>query len=172
MLLYMFNGQVGIVNYVFKQCGIIDEFKTWLGDGNLAIWVITIGNAWYQFPFHMMTILAGLQTIPEDLIDAAEVDGAGPFRRFRYITLPCLRNIIVMSTSLMVIFSFKAFALIWTATQGGPFYTTSIFEVYTYQLAFQEFNMGYAATVGAVSLLFLAVFAFIYIKTVQREIGI
>ncbi len=169
MLLYMFDGQVGIVNYTLKQLGLISEYKSWLGDGRLAIWVVILGNSWYQFPFHMMTILAGLQSIPESVVDAARVDGAGIFSRFRHITLPFLRNIMVMSTSLMVIFSFKTFALIWTATNGGPFYTTSIFAVYTYQLGFQEFNMGYAAAVGTISLLFLAVFAFIYIKAVERE---
>lgn len=168
--LFMFNSEVGIINYVLKEIGIIDQFKSWLGDPNLAMLAIIIANVWRQFPFYMLTIVAGLQTVSKEEIEAASIDGAGSIQRFRYIILPHVQNVFMMVTSLMVIWNFKNFALIWTMTRGGPVNATTTSVIYVYQTAFEDFNIGYAATIGVINLLLLMFFTFIYIRSIEKEI--
>jgi multiple sugar transport system permease protein len=116
-------------------------------------------------------MLAGLQTVPEDCIEAARIDGAGSIAVFRYITLPWLRNIIVISTTLMMIQNFNNFALIWSITGGGPINSTTTFVIYVFQKAFEEFNFGYASAIGMVWMVLLVVFAYVYMKFAVKEIN-
>lgn len=170
LFLYMFNTKIGIVNYTLQRTGLIAEFLPWLAKPVLAMTAVIIANIWNQFPFHLTTMLAGLQTVPEDCIEAARIDGAGSIAVFRYITLPWLRNIIVISTTLMMIQNFNNFALIWSITGGGPINSTTTFVIYVFQKAFEEFNFGYASAIGMVWMALLVVFAYVYMKFAVKEI--
>jgi multiple sugar transport system permease protein len=168
LTLYMFNGEVGIINYTLKTLGLIDEFIPWFGSTDHALPAIIIANIWNQTPFYMLMLLAGLQTRPDDLMEAAKIDGAGTWARFRYVTLPHLKGIIMIVTALMVIWNFNNFDLIWTTTQGGPVNATMVLSVYTYRQAFLGFRLGYASAIAVVWLLGLVAFLYFYIKAVGR----
>ena len=170
LFLYMFNTKIGIVNYSLQQAGLIQKFLPWMSSPTLSMTAVVIANIWNQFPFHLTTMLAGLQTVPEDCLEAVRIDGAGRLGVFWYIVLPWLRNIIVISTTLMMIQNFNNFALIWTMTGGGPIHATTTFVIYVFQKAFEEFNFGYASAIGMVWMLLLIVFAYVYMKFAVKEI--
>lgn len=169
LFLYMFNSEVGIINYILKKFHIISEFIPWFGGrGSTAMIAVIIANIWNQFPFYMLMFLANLQTIPKDIIEAAEIDGANTFKKFSHITLPYLKNVILITTTLMIIWNFNNFDIIWTTTKGGPVNTTTTFSIYTYLMAFRNFDIGYASAIGVVWLLVLLLFSFFYIKILER----
>lgn len=167
LFLYMFNAQVGIVDYALVKLGITEEFVNWFGSTRNAVWAVAFANIWHQTPFYMLMILAGLQTVPQELYEAARVDGASVFQRFRYVTLPSIRNILAIVIILQVIWNFNNFDLIWAMTQGGPVNSTTTLAIYVYRKAFVELQIGYAAAIGLVLLVFLAVFAALYIRLVE-----
>ncbi len=169
LTLYMFNGEVGLINYTLKTLGLIDEFIPWFGSTAHALPAIIVANIWNQTPFYMLMLLAGLQTRPEDLMEAAKIDGAGMWARFRYVTLPHLKGIIMIVTALMVIWNFNNFDLIWTTTQGGPVNATMVLSVYTYRQAFLSFRLGYASAIAVLWLAGLVAFLYFYIKAMEGE---
>ncbi len=169
LTLYMFNGEVGIVNYTLQAVGVIRKFIPWFANERAAMWALIIVNVWNQAPFYMLMLLAGLQTRPEELIEAAKMDGAGTLGRFWHITLPHLREIIMIITALMVIWNFNNFDLIWTATEGGPVDATMTLSVYTYRQAFLSFRMGYSTAISVVWLLGLLVFSVFYVRVMEGK---
>ena len=130
---------------------------------------VILAYVWNETPFFMLMLLAGLQSIPGDIVEAAVVDGASGFGVFRYITVPSLRRIIAISTILMIIWNFNNFTVIWPMTQGGPINATTTFVVYVYRNAFQNFNIGYAATIGVVWLVLLLILTFFYMRALGGE---
>ncbi len=169
LTLYMFNGEVGIINYTLKTLGLIDKFIPWFGNTEHALLAVMIANIWNQTPFYMLMLLAGLQVRPDDLMEAAKIDGAGSWARFRYVTLPHLKGIIMIVTALMVIWNFNNFDLIWTTTQGGPVNATMVLSVYTYRQAFLSFRLGYASAIAVLWLFGLIAFLYFYIKAMEGE---
>jgi multiple sugar transport system permease protein len=167
LTLYMFNGEVGIVNYTLRTAGLIDKFVPWFGSTKHALWALVIANIWNQTPFYMLMLLAGLQSRPDELMEAAKIDGAGMFSRFRYITIPHLTGIILIVTSLMVVWNFNNFDLFWATTQGGPVNATMTLSVYTYRQAFLAFRMGYASAISVLWLLGLLAFSIVYIRAME-----
>ena len=167
LTLYMFNGEVGIVNYTLHSVGIIRKFIPWFANERAAMWALIVVNVWNQAPFYMLMLLAGLQTRPEELVEAAKMDGAGTLIRFWHITLPHLREIIMIITALMVIWNFNNFDLIWTATEGGPVDATMTLSVYTYRQAFLSFRMGYATAIAVIWLLGLLAFSVFYVRVME-----
>jgi len=168
LFIYMFNSQVGIVNYALAQLGLTEGFVNWFGSTRNALWVVAFANIWHQAPFYMLMILAGLQTVPQELYEAAKVDGASAVQRFWHITLPGIRGILSIVVILQVIWNFNNFDLIWAMTQGGPVNSTTTLAIYVYRSAFVNTDIGYAAAIGLVLLVFLAVFAALYIWRTER----
>lgn len=167
LTLYMFNGEVGIINYTLRTMGLIEEFIPWFGSTKHAMLALVIANIWNQTPFYMLMLLAGLQSRPEELMEAAKIDGAGIYGRFRYITMPHLTGIILIVTSLMVVWNFNSFDLFWATTQGGPVNATMTLSVYTYRQAFLAFRMGYASAISVLWLLGLLAFSIVYIRAME-----
>jgi multiple sugar transport system permease protein len=167
LTLYMFNGEVGVVNYTLKSFGVIDKNIPWFGSLDHAMWAVIVANIWNQTPFYMLMLLAGLQTCPDDLMEAAKIDGAGSLARFRYVTLPHLSKVIMIITALMVIWNFNNFDLIWTTTQGGPVNATMVLSIYTYRQAFVSFQTGYASAIAVLWLLGLLAFSYFYIRAME-----
>jgi multiple sugar transport system permease protein len=170
LFLYMFNVKIGIINYTLKQLGVVSEFINWFTNGNYAMAAVIIASVWNQFPFHLSTSLAGQQTIPDELIESAHIDGASGWNVFWRIKLPWLRNMIVISTTLMMIQNFNNFAIIWTMTEGGPVNATNIFVIYVYKKAFVEWSFGYASAVGVIWLFILVAFAYAYMRLVEQQL--
>jgi multiple sugar transport system permease protein len=172
LFLFMFNFDVGIINHTLRGLGIIPKNLAWLANPRLAMAAVVTANVWNQTPFYMLMLLAGLQSIPSEIKEAAIIDGANSLQLFWSITLPHLQNIMVITTILMLIRNFNSFPLIWTMTQGGPVYSTTTLAIYIYRLAFSDFDIGYAATVGIIWLLVLLAFTALYVRRFEREIAL
>ena len=169
LFLFMFNFDVGIINYALQTLGIIPHKLRWLANVNLAMPAVVIANIWNQTPFYMLMFLAGLQSIPSEIVEAATIDGANRFQLFRHITIPYLQNIMVITTILMMIRNLNSFPLIWTMTQGGPVYATTTMSIYIYRIAFSDFDIGYAAAVAIVWLIILMALTTVYVRNFERE---
>lgn len=165
----MFNPQMGPINEVLKGLGIIQQGIPWLYQTSTAMIAIIIITAWRIFPTATLLILAGLQSIPPDLYEAAKVDGAGMWQRFRHITIPSLRSTNLVVVVLLTITSFKLFTVAWTLTQGGPGTATTVLSVYTYQEAFVSNRIGRASALAALSVLVSSVLVVVYFLLIGRE---
>ena len=168
---WTFHGQVGALNYVLTSLGIISEPIEWLGDPTLAFTAALFVEIWSSVPFMTITFLAGLQSIPAGIYDAAKIDGAGPFREFLDMTLPQMRTVIMIVTLLSILWAFNAFGIIWILTRGDPIYRTDLVVTYLYKLAFEmrDFGAGFALAVSV--FVVLMIFSVIYVRLLSVEEG-
>lgn len=148
----------GIVNF------LLNTDVEWLADPQLALGTVTFINIWAGYPFFMVSLLAGLQGIPQDLHEAASIDGASQVQRFWNVTIPQLRPIIISLLLLDLIWTSQQFALIWLTTGGGPIDVTEMLSTYTYKLAFANYDFSLAATAAVLILLMSLVLAVLYVR--------
>lgn len=166
---YMFDTNAGVVNAVLLHLRIIHTDVGWLTSSAWAMPTVMVANIWTVIPFFYLIFTAGLASVPEDVVEAARVDRAGPWTMLTRIKLPYLRGPALIAILITVINNFNDFAKIWAMTQGGPGYSTTTLVVYVYRLAFTSFDMGYASTIGVVWLILLVIFAIFYIRILQRR---
>jgi multiple sugar transport system permease protein len=166
----MLDPNFGILNRFASFIPGVHHQIQWLSAPNLAFIAIIIMVGWKGFPFFSLILLSSLQSIPDDLYEAAKVDGAGPLRRFRSITLPALYPTLGLLGVLAFIFSFQQFSLIYLSTGGGPGTDTSTLAVTIYNQAFEFFNYNYASAVAVVGLLLAAAGTVLYI-ILQRRVA-
>jgi len=152
---YLFNTQYGLINYALGGLGI--ERIDWLGDPTWAMPAIIVFAVWKNFGYNMLILLAGLQAIPEELYEAARIDGASFWRRFRHVTLPMLGPVMAMVNVLTIAGYFQLFAEPYVMTQGGPLQSTVSVLYFMYEEGFKWWNLGSASAVAFV--LFLLIFA-------------
>ena len=164
---WLFSGNFGLVNASLSALGLIAEYRSWLSDPQTAMGVIILGDVWKATPFVALMFLAGLQGLPRDIEDAAEVDGAGPMAKFRYITIPWLKPVLLVVLVLETTWSLKTFDIIWVLTQGGPLDTTMVLNVYAYQQTFQFMKFGYGASIGVLILALNLLLALAYFRTLR-----
>ncbi len=163
--MWMLGTRVGIINYLLRYLYLIQANLPWLADKLLArVSVITV-FIWGGTPFIMIVLIAGLQTIPQDLIDASRIDGAGYWNRFIFVILPLLRSLMAIAVLLSLIYMFQNFVIIYTLTGGGPGITTETFSLYVYKTAFDAGRVGRACAIGTTWLMFLLVFAIFYLRS-------
>lgn len=141
---------MGVFNYILTNLGILKLPIPWLAQYWSAQLSLIMVNAWRGFPFFGVTLLAGLQAIPVELYEAAEVDGASSWQRFWNITLPSLRTVILVVVILSTIWTFNDFSTVWLLTRGGPINATDVFATYTYKLGFETSRLGYGQTVSII----------------------
>lgn len=158
-------GSDGAVNYLLTSAGLVDAPINWLGDANWAMFTVVLIYVWKNLGMNMIYWLAGLQTVPRELYEAAKVDGANSLRTFVHITLPQIIPIGLVILLLNIAGSLKVFDLIKTMTEGGPFYATDVVSTYIYRYAFSSEmglpRMGYASAAGiffALTIVVIAVF--------------
>jgi multiple sugar transport system permease protein len=165
---WMFNDVYGILNHTLLAAHIVDMPIDWLGHmPNAMVSIIVIG-AWKYFPFVVIAVLARLQTIPSQLYEAATIDGAGVWGRFWDVTLPQLRDVLVVIVLLRTIWDFKEFDLIYLLTGGGPVTSTQTLPILVYKQAFGLNAMGTASTYAIGMLLVLLSFMVLYLARVGR----
>lgn len=140
----------GILDFVTRALGL-GSFN-WLGDPQLALVSVIAIHTWQWTPFAFLVLLASLAALPPDIYEAARLDRAGPWQRFRYITLPLIRPAIVIVVILRMVTALSAFAAIYAATGGGPGSATEILNLYAYRLSFTELSLGFGAAVATVLL--------------------
>jgi ABC-type sugar transport system permease subunit len=138
----IFDPLFGALNYILLQLGVISEGISWLGNPRLALPAVILANVWAGIPFFTVNILAGLQSIPQELYEAAEVDGASEWQRFRHITLPGIRFVVLVAVRLSTIWTFNSFEVIFLLTGGGPAGLTRVYSVLTYQYGMIRLRFG------------------------------
>jgi multiple sugar transport system permease protein len=159
----------GAVNAGLLALGLVDEPVLWLTSPTLAMSLIAFVTAWAGVPFVAIVLSAALKDVPEDLYEAAKVDGASPWGRYRHITVPALLPTVSILSALLIIYSFKAFDYIFMLTQGGPGTSTATVPFLAYVISFAQFDFGKGSAVGVLSVLFALAAATPYIISVWRE---
>jgi multiple sugar transport system permease protein len=166
---WIFNDQYGIFNHLLLRSGIISAPILWLGNPVAAFWAIVIADVWKTTPFVFVVLLAGLQSIPDDLYEAIQMDGGGAWAKFRLITWPFLARFIFIALIFRVIQAFALFDLIYVMTGGGPGGATETVSVYAYQTMMRYLDFGYAASVATASILVLGLIATLLYRLLLRR---
>lgn len=154
---WLYNGDYGLFNYYLLKVHVIDHPLLWLSSQSLAMPSVILMTVWMSAGFSMVVYLAGLQAIPDELYEAAKIDGAGPFARLRHITIPMLQPTTLFLLVMGIIGSFQVFTQIFIMTNGGPVDKTTTMVFFIYQAAFKFYEFGYASTLafGLFALLFV-----------------
>jgi multiple sugar transport system permease protein len=158
---WLFNPVIGPLPHWLAALGILSEPYNILGDPKLAMWGPITANIWFGVPFFAITLLAALQSIPGELYEAAEVDGASPWQTFTKITLPFLAPMIAITVMLRTIWIANFADLIYVMTGGGPANSTQILSTYIFTTAFRKLDFGYASTIAVALLVILLIYAVI-----------
>lgn len=169
---WMLTPDYGILNIWMVKLGIIDEPRYWLGELDTALLTVTFVNIWRSFPFYTISLLAGLQSISKDIIEAAAIDGAGVRRRFWHMVLPQLKTVSLTIIFIHVIWTAINFDFIWVMTEGGPLHSSETLPIMIYRYAMQEYNFGQASALASMMLGFMIVgFSLYYYSSVRKNRG-
>ena len=160
----MFNQHFGVLNDLLAKLGIIKEPIAWLANTKFVLGSVIVAELWRGIPFFAISLLAAMQGLPDDIYEAARVDGSTKFQTFRFITLPMLKNTIVLTTLLRTIWEFNSVDLIYSLTGGGPVGKTTTLSMLIANQAIKTSNYGYGSALSVVSFAILAVIAVIYMK--------
>jgi len=144
---WMFDDQAGVLNALLLGSGLAGFPVDWLSDPEVALWSIAIASAWQGLPFFIMMFLGGMMAVPQELYEAATIDGAGAFARFRHVTLPGIADIIAVTLMLSTIWTFNSFNAVFILTQGGPADRTHILPTLAYQYGLQRSELGLGSAV-------------------------
>ena len=166
---WIYNPVFGILNYLLNMVGLGFLSRGWLGDPNLALYAVLVAAIWGYFGFCVVILMAGLQNINIDLIDAAKIDGANSSQVFLSVVIPQLRNIINMLIVLNLIGGFNVFDLIKIMTSGGPANHTEVIATYNFDISFQQFNIGYGAAISLIMTVLSLVISYFYISMRERQ---
>ena len=167
---WIYDAQFSIVSWVLMKVGIIDQYINFLGEPNLARMSTIIANIWRGVPFVAICLLAGLQTIPPSMYEAASIDGASPWQQFWHVTLPMLSQIIAVVMTFSVLFTFTDFQLIWVLTRGGPINATHLMATLSFQRAIPGGALGEGAAIATAMIPFLlAAILFSYFGLQRRR---
>jgi multiple sugar transport system permease protein len=161
----MYNQNIGVINDLFMKLHLITKPVAWLADLKFVFNSVIVAELWRGIPFFAILILAALQTIPDELYEACRVDGGGWWRMFCYITLPYLKNTIILSTLLRAVWEFNQVDMIYTLTGGGPARLTSTLSMYVVNQAIGANNFGYGSALAVISFAILLSFTGIYLWT-------
>ncbi len=167
--LWLLEPQFGVVNYLLQAAHLVKAPLAWLGEPALAFASIVTVDTWRGVPFVMLLMIAGLQTIPREQYEAAAIDGAGAWQRFRYVTLPNLRYLLVVASTLDVINTIRHYDIIGVMTAGGPAQATEVLPVLLYNTAFRGNRFGEAAAIGVLLLLIVLAFSIVHIRVTRPE---
>ena len=168
---FLFSAPSGPVDWFLGDVlHLIPDTQLWLGSTTLALPTLMILGIWKGVGWNMVIFLAGLQSIPAELYEAARVDGANSWTLFRFITLPLLRPVITFVTVILTMGGFGTFIPMFILTQGGPLHTTETLLTYAYTNAFQTFDFGYAAAITYIFAIFVILLAIVQIRVMQRKV--
>jgi len=167
---WIYNPLFGSLNELLTAVGLGDATRSWLGDPDVALWAVLVTSAWVTFGFILILVLAALQGVDDDLIDAALIDGANWSQRLRSVVLPQIAPALTLVGAVMLTYAIGAFDLVFVMTNGGPGTSTELLGTYAYKLAFRRNEVGYGAAVALLItvLSFLATAAFVRLRERQR----
>ncbi|HEX7556536.1 MAG TPA: sugar ABC transporter permease [Leptolinea sp.] len=164
VFLWLFNLDYGLVNFLLTSLKLVHEPIAWFFQPNTAMVAVIIANIWLGIPFNVILLSAGLAGLPEDVYEAATVDGANGWQKVFYITLPLLKSTILAVLMLGFIYTLRVFDIIWIMTKGGPGTATEVLPTLAYRLSFINFNFGQSAAVSVIILAILLIAAVLYLK--------
>jgi len=166
---WMLHSRYGVVNLIFQRLGLIQQPIFFLTDTSV-VWIsIILVIVWRELPFAVVTFLAGLQSIPQELYEVARIDGAGWFHELRYITIPLLKPVITIVAFMITIWTFNNFVYVWLFTRGGPGNFTHVLGTKVYFESFVNYKIGYGATFGVIMTVIMMVFALVYFSTLFKR---
>lgn len=166
---WLYNAQFGLVNSLMQRLGLDALILDWLGDPKVALWSLVAVDVWKWYGFHMVIFLAGLQTIPVELYEAARIDGANRWRQFLHITLPLLQPVMLVNVTLSLMGGFGVFDIPYVMTEGGPANATLVMALHIYIQGFKFYKFGYAAALSYVLLTLVTILAAIQMRLMGRE---
>lgn len=167
----IYNPEYGALNAALTQIGLIDGYRSWLGEPASALTALIVADCWKNFPLVALIALAALQAVPRDITAASLVDGAGPLNRFRFVILPYLAGPLMVALVLRTIEAFKVFDIIWVMTRGGPANSTRTLSILVYQEAFSFQRAGSGASLALIVTLLVTVLALAYAALVRKTAG-
>jgi multiple sugar transport system permease protein/N,N'-diacetylchitobiose transport system permease protein len=162
------NAEYGALNALLTQLGLLHSYQIWLSNSDLAMWMVIVADVWKMTPLVAVLILAALQGVPRDLVEAARVDGAGTLQVFRHIVLPLVMPVVLIVLVLRTMEAFKVFDIVWIMTGGGPANATQTIAIYAYQTAYQGFDFGRGAALGYLIALVIMALAAVYLRLLGR----
>ncbi|QCI99519.1 carbohydrate ABC transporter permease [Agrobacterium larrymoorei] len=165
---WMYNGQFGMISGMLQRVGLVDGPVAFLAQGSTAFWATVITDVWIGVPMVTLYLLAAMQSIPQDLYEAAWADGAGRFYRFRRITLPLLVPSMITMSMISLISTFNSFDIIWILTRGGPNGETTTMIIDTYRTAIGSYKYGEGAARAVLICIFLSIFCVAYFRVVSK----
>ncbi|MCC3862041.1 carbohydrate ABC transporter permease [Pseudemcibacter aquimaris] len=168
MWVWMFNPVTGPLPYLFEAVGILQEPENILSDPDLAMWGPITANVWFGIPFFTIMLLAALRSIPNDIYEAAQIDGISGFQAFRHITIPLIAPTIIITLLVRAIWIANFAEIIIVMTNGGPANSTQIVATYIYDTAYQEMDFGYASVISIALMSLLLVYGLILGRIRQR----
>ena len=166
MFKFMSAADYGFFNLLLAQLGLDDLTRYWFGDRTYAFVLIVVMHVWRNVPFYAVAFMASMQAIPEQLYEAARIDGASSWAQLRFITLPNLRYIIQVMIILHVTFTFNNFDFVYLSTGGGPVNATEVLPTFAYKQAWEGYALGYGAASGVVMLVVLVGVTLLYLRLV------
>ena len=165
---WLYNGQFGLVNNLLHKLGLDFLILDWLGDPKVALWSLVIVDVWKWYGFHMVIFLAGLQTISQELYEAARIDGASRWQQFASITLPLLQPVMLVNITLSLMGAFNVFDIPYVMTEGGPANSTIVMALHIYIRGFKFYKFGYSAAMSYVLLTLVTLMAAIQMRFMSR----
>ncbi|HMA59174.1 MAG TPA: sugar ABC transporter permease [Halanaerobiales bacterium] len=166
---WIYHPKAGILNNTLTYVGLDFLTRGWLSDPETALYAVIGAAVWRHTGYVMLLFLAGLTSIPPTLIEAARIDGATAWQRFRYIILPLLKPATVIVLVITMIQSLRAFDFVNIMTRGGPFNSTNVLANYMYTEAFRNYEMGYGAAIAVILFIIMFVFIFFYLRRIREE---
>jgi len=165
----IYNPDFGALNALLTQLGLIDAYRSWLGEPQTALLAVSFADIWKNFPLVTLIALAALQSVPRELKAAALIDGAGAWSRFRAVTLPYLIGPLTVAVVLRIIEAFKVFDIIWVMTQGGPANSTKTVAILVYEQAFKFQNAGLGGSIALLMVLISAMLIAAYVTLLRKQ---
>ncbi len=168
--MFVYHPSMGLLNGIVSGLGGQVSDNGWLGDPKTALPCVIATSIWYSLGFYIVLFLAGMQSIPKTFYEAAEIDGAGGWAQFRFVTIPLVWEILKLGLVYLIIHTLNIFGLVWVMTAGGPSNHTDTLLTYLYRLAFTDSNFGYATAVGVVVFVLIFVISVSFIRLMRREV--
>ncbi|MGV2140772.1 carbohydrate ABC transporter permease [Agrobacterium sp. 16-2014-1-2a] len=167
---WILSGDFGVLNFFLRESGMISGNIFWRSDANFSLWAVVIANIWLGTSFNMILLSVGLASIPGDLYEAAELDGANAWQRFYTITLPMMRSTIGAVISLGLIFTLQQFDLFAAITDGGPNNSSNVAQYWAWDLSFRQYDFGKGATISVIMIVFVMLASVVYVRSTRHEV--
>lgn len=165
---WMYHAELGVINDLLKRAGAIDKGVAWLGEPGLVMYALVVVAVWRQLPFAALVISAAVQALPASLLEAATIDGANAWQRFRYVVLPGLSYTLTIIGILTLIHSMNDLVTVWGSTRGGPANASEILSTYIYQVGFTSFRFGLSSALSVINFLLLLVASISYLVVLRK----